>query len=185
MTLQEEQDIINICQRDPKAFGILFEEYYNQIFGYIHRRVLDLDVSEDVTSEVFMKAFLNITNYRWLGISIAAWFYRIATNEINMYFRKEKKMPIALSELSNNQTFSYSETNTDIQERELQLQHHEDYLQVQSHLKHLDIKYQEVISLRFFEDKSIKEIAEILNKNEGTVKSLLSRGLEKIRRKML
>jgi RNA polymerase sigma-70 factor, ECF subfamily len=184
MTLQEEQDIISICQREPKAFGILFDEYYNQIFGYIHRRVLDWDASEDITAEVFMKAFMNITNYRWLGISIAAWFYRIATNEINMYFRKDKKAPISLAELSVNQNFDYSETNQDILENDLLLQQHEDFLQVQKHLKNLDIKYQEVIALRFFEDKSIREIGEILNKNEGTIKSLLSRGLEKIRSKI-
>jgi RNA polymerase sigma-70 factor (ECF subfamily) len=45
----------------------------------------------------------------------------------------------------------------------------------------LDLKYQEVIALRFFEEKSIQQISAILNKKEGTVKSLLSRGLKKLR----
>jgi RNA polymerase sigma-70 factor, ECF subfamily len=48
-------------------------------------------------------------------------------------------------------------------------------------LKKLNVKYQEVISLRYFEKKAILEIAEILDKKEGTVKSLLSRGLEKLK----
>ena len=51
-------------------------------------------------------------------------------------------------------------------------------------IKKLDIKYQEVISLRFFEQKSIKEIAVILNKKEGTVKSLLYRGIDKLKGKI-
>jgi RNA polymerase sigma-70 factor (ECF subfamily) len=46
----------------------------------------------------------------------------------------------------------------------------------------LQLKYQEVIVLRFFEDKQLKEIGEILGKREGTVKSLLHRGLEKLRK---
>ena len=45
----------------------------------------------------------------------------------------------------------------------------------------LPIKYQDVIMLRYFERKSVKEIAEILNKKEGTVKSLLSRGIRRLK----
>ena len=52
---------------------------------------------------------------------------------------------------------------------------------MQRSLKKLDIKYQEVLSLRFYEKKSHKEISEILDKKEGTIKSLLSRGLEKLK----
>jgi RNA polymerase sigma-70 factor (ECF subfamily) len=54
---------------------------------------------------------------------------------------------------------------------------------VVNELKTLPVKYQEVISLRYFEGKENKEIVEILNINEGTLKSLLSRGLEKLRKK--
>ena len=67
---------------------------------------------------------------------------------------------------------------------EKELKDHHDFIEVQKHLKTLSTKYQEVIALRFFENKSIPEIAEILEKKEGTIKSLLSRGLEKIRNEM-
>ena len=69
-------------------------------------------------------------------------------------------------------------------ERELmesELKAHKDYNQIRVNLLQLDVKYQEVISLRYFEQKTNGEIAQILDKNEGTVKSLLSRGLEKLR----
>jgi RNA polymerase sigma-70 factor (ECF subfamily) len=56
---------------------------------------------------------------------------------------------------------------------------------VNKHLKELNIKYQEVISLRYFEQRSVKEIAVILDKKEGTVKSLLSRGITKLKEKIL
>ena len=65
------------------------------------------------------------------------------------------------------------------------LKEYHDFLLIHSKLKHLSLKYQEVISLKYFEEKSIKEICEILNKKEGTVKSLLSRGIEKLIRLLL
>lgn len=69
----------------------------------------------------------------------------------------------------------------DKQSIELEVKHHGEFLKVQKYLAQLDIRYQEVLSLRYFEKKSIIEIAEILGKKEGTVKSLLSRGIEKLR----
>ncbi len=68
-------------------------------------------------------------------------------------------------------------------EYEKELQKHDQFLIVVKELKTLPIKYQEVISLKYFEGKENKEIAEILLIKEGTLKSLLSRGLEKLREK--
>ncbi len=61
---------------------------------------------------------------------------------------------------------------------------HEDFLALHRSIAQLPLKYQEVITLRFFEDNQIHEISEILGKPEGTVKSLLHRGLEKLREMM-
>jgi RNA polymerase sigma-70 factor (ECF subfamily) len=71
----------------------------------------------------------------------------------------------------------------DRKEIEAELQKHDQFLAILRGLKELPVKYQEVIALRYFEGKENKEIVEILNINEGTLKSLLSRGLEKLRQK--
>jgi len=63
-----------------------------------------------------------------------------------------------------------------------ELEKYEEFSEIQEKIAKLSIKYQEVIALRFFEKKEIHEIAEILGKKEGTVKSLLHRGLEKLRK---
>ena len=67
-------------------------------------------------------------------------------------------------------------------ETETRLEQYQDFLEIQSKLKLLPRKYQEVIALKYFEGKRSKEICEILKKKEGTVKSLISRGLEKLRK---
>ena len=64
---------------------------------------------------------------------------------------------------------------------EKELQAFNDYNRIRQNLLKLDLKYQEVIALRYFEQKTNTEISIILGKNEGTIKSLLSRGLEKLR----
>ncbi|HEY9194752.1 MAG TPA: sigma-70 family RNA polymerase sigma factor, partial [Mucilaginibacter sp.] len=64
---------------------------------------------------------------------------------------------------------------------EQELKAYDDYNRIRRNLLLLDVKYQEVVALRYFEQKTNHEICEILDKNEGTVKSLLSRGLEKLR----
>ena len=66
-------------------------------------------------------------------------------------------------------------------EAERKLQEYDEFLAIRSTILELPIKYQEVIMLRYFERKGVKEIAEILNKKEGTVKSLLSRGIRKLK----
>lgn len=75
----------------------------------------------------------------------------------------------------------YSIAETERLMLEEDLEKHQQFIEVNDFIKKLDIKYQEVISLKYFERKSIKEIAIILKKKEGTIKSLLSRGIDKLK----
>ncbi len=103
---------------------------------------------------------------------------------MNQYFRHQQKHNSLFEKIDfENNTHFQSLLLEDKKEMELELQKHEQFLTVLKELKTLSIKYQEVISLRYFEGKDNKEIAEILSINEGTLKSLLSRGMEKLRQK--
>lgn len=184
LSLEEERELITKAKKEPAAFGLLYDHYYPQIFNYVYRRIVDFELANDITSEVFLKAYTNFWKFRWQKISIKAWFYRIATNEINMYFRKKDYRPSSLDALRAATDFEAADTQHFLDEKlaaEQKLQEHRDFLHIQAVLKLLPVKYQEVIALRYFEQKSIKEICEILNKKEGTVKSLISRGIDKIR----
>jgi len=99
--------------------------------------------------------------------------------------RQKKYSPAYIKDTGLRHFFQYEEgIETEKAALEKAMLEHKQFSDVQQQLAHLDIKYQAVIALRFFEEKSIKEIAIILAKNEGTVKSLLSRGLEKLRAAM-
>lgn len=186
MSIDDEQELILEIQKEPKKFGFLFDLYYKQIFGYIFRRTMDYDLSRDIAAETFLKAFLNFGNYRFRGSPVSAWIYRIAGNEINQQFRKNKYQPESLNRLLEEDKIplSFYGEEDERQKLEEELQRHEEYIQMQKAITQIGSSYQEVIALRFFENKSIREISEITGKNEGTIKSLLSRGIEKIKQRL-
>ncbi|MFQ5638082.1 MAG: RNA polymerase sigma factor, partial [bacterium] len=107
MTLAEEKELIKKAKTEPDAFGVLFDAYYEKIFGYVHRRTLDFDVAQDIASEVFFKAYKSFWKFRWRGVSISTWFYRIATNEVNYYFRKKRYSPRSLNQLLDDKSSLY------------------------------------------------------------------------------
>ncbi len=188
MTQEEEQLIIKEAKTNNESFVKLYDYYYPKILGYCFRRTLDLNLSKDITSETFLKAFTGIGKYEWRGIPFSSWLFRIASNEMNMLDRKKKYNPDSLSLLKESGVFEIADIaslNEEKNELERQLQQSKDFINVQQKLLLLPIKYQEVISLKYFEEKSIKEIVVILEKKEGTIKSLLSRGIEKLKNLVL
>jgi RNA polymerase sigma factor (sigma-70 family) len=185
MDLDQEKQLIERAGNDTGAFGEFYDKYYNQIFGYILRRTANIGSAQDITSEVFYKAIKNIGKFQWREIPFSAWLFRIATHEIANYSRKNKHRHFSLEEMSDSINIpDDSSVEDELIEAEAELIRHAEYLVLHKNLSELSIKYQEVITLRFFENKQIKEIGEILGKQEGTVKSLLHRGLKQLKKLM-
>ncbi len=182
MDLELEKELVKRAQKEPEAFSELYELNYSKIFGYVLKRVANLEVAQDITSEIFFKSFKNIQKFKWKNISFSSWLYRIASNEIANYFRKNKYRPVSFEKIS--EPISLSNPIEDIIEAEEKLKEHKDFLEIQKKLSKIPDIYQEVIVLKFLEKKKIKEICEILGKKEGTVKSLIHRGLERLKELM-
>ena len=180
MDLIEEKGLVERARRDPEVFGRLYDQYYSQIFNYVLRRVANLEIAQDITSEAFFKALKNLGQFHWRNVPFSSWLYRIAINQITDYFRKGKQEMFSLEEIPDSITPSNPSID-EVLEAEEELRRHEDFLLLHENISKLPIKYQDVITLRFFENKQIKEIGEILGKREGTIKSLLHRGLKKIK----
>jgi RNA polymerase sigma-70 factor (ECF subfamily) len=181
---EDERTLVERAKGDPDAFGVLFERYHGPIFGYVLRRVRIWEVARDLTSETFLKALSGLWRYRWMNVPFSAWLYRIATNEIGMYFRRGRVVLESLDRMMEGRGLDPvdpASLETERLEAERRLASNSEFAAVQAGLVLLPVKYQEVIALRYFERKSLKEIATILGKKEGTVKSLLSRGIGKLR----
>jgi RNA polymerase sigma-70 factor, ECF subfamily len=188
MNLEEEKLLIENAKNDPLAFGQLFDVYYPKISNYLLHRFSRADVAQDITSEVFFKAMTKLHTFTWRNISFSSWLFKIANNEIKMYYRKKEHSFLSLENLLNDQSFELPDS-IDIEQdyvlAEEELSRNQDFRMIQQHLAGLPTIYQEVLVLCFFEKLSLLEIAEITGKNLNTVKSLLYRGKEKLQQRMI
>lgn len=85
-----DPELLEKIRNDPAEFSILFREHYKPIFGYVFRRTGDVDESADIAAETFYKALKYTNTFTYKGISLKVWLYRIATNELNMFFRHKR-----------------------------------------------------------------------------------------------
>ncbi len=184
MVDSDEKRWIEEAKSDPLAFGKLFDLYYPKISNYLLHRMPHADIAQDLTSEVFFKAMTRLNTFSWRGISFSAWLYKIANNEIKMYYRKRERKNFSLDFLFSDHHFEVPDS-IDIEQdyilAEEELERNRKFRQLQKCLFELPLLYQEVLVLHFFEGMSLIEISEITGKNLNTVKSLLSRGREKLR----
>ena len=185
MDLKQEKELVEQAKSDPETFGKLYDQYYLQIFRYILKRTAGIEVAQDITSTVFFKALSNIHKFRWNGVSFSAWLYRIANNEIANHFRKNRHGNEEVEKYVNSIELALPSPESELLAAEVKLQKYEKFLILHQSIATLPVRYQEVIVLRYFENKHIHEICEILGKREGTVKSLLHRGLGLLRNSMI
>ena len=180
MNLEQEQDLIERAKYSSEAFGELYDMYYDRIFGYALKRSADIDSAEDVTSEVFFKALKNIGKFRWQEVPFFYWLYRIANREIIDHHNKRKRE----SSYEKGVNLDNPDFRQGMTESQDKIKAYDDYLDLHKYLSRLSSKHQEVIALRYFEDLSMADIAQILHKPEGTVKSELHRGINNLRKMM-
>ncbi len=181
MDLTIERELVERAKDNRDAFARLYDVYYPKIFSYVLWRTGSVQAAQDLTSEVFFAALKGIPKYRFQGVPFSAWLYRIANNKASTYLTRSSHKQVNLDDVPEIDLGSYPSPEEELLSAESELKRRTQYLALHKHILRLDHKYQEVITLRFFEDKQINEISVILGKREGTVKSLLHRALKKLR----
>lgn len=183
--LENERRLIERAKTYPLAFGELFDRHYDAVYRYLLHRTANVELARDIASDTFHIALRKFWMFRWQQVPFSAWLFRIATNEVNVYFRKHKNFKTTrIEDFVDRLTDESSSADFDLLQSERELHQKADFVKLHESISLLKPNYQAVITLRFFENKSIPEIAEILGKPEGTVKSLLHRALEQLRSEM-
>ena len=157
----------------------IYETYYPKIFNFIFYRVMHQQVTEDLVSTVFLKVVDKIHTYDPNKGEVSTWLYAIASNALNDYLRtRNKVVPIALDELHDDTRLSvdFGDQSTLIKDEERR--------ELYMALSELDDRTRDIISQKYFLDKSIRTIAEEKNMNESTVSTIHNRGLAKLRKTM-
>ena len=168
-----EEELIRKAQADPALFRPLYEAYYKPIFLFILHRIGDKELAADITSQVFLKALLNIGRFRFKGLPFSAWLYRIAINECNDFFRRNKRQRFVVLEDAS-VSLLYEEMFDEDRLEELKRK-------LPAILEQLTPEEFQVIELRFLENRPFKEVAELLSITETYAKVRTYRILEKMK----
>lgn len=161
--------------RDPDAFGQIYDEYVDQIFRYIFYKVGNFTESQDLTGQTFLKAFENIESYEMRDVAFSSWLYRIAHNLVVDYFRRESKrenVPI------DDQPPAPSPRGNPVEDVMADMESERLYKAMQK----LTHNQREVLVLKFIDNLSNGQVAEIMGISVGAVKSTQKRGLLSLNR---
>jgi RNA polymerase sigma-70 factor, ECF subfamily len=163
------------CNENEKDFIELYKKYFPKIYNYIYRKFFNKEIAEDLTSNTFFKALDFIKKNNPEIKNFNAWLYKIATNEINMHLRymKDKKN---LSIDDNESSLIISSENSN----EGALNKFIDFMALKNALVKLNVKEQNIIEMHFFENLDYREISEILDIRESSLRSIIHRALKKI-----
>ncbi len=178
-----ERRLVEQAKTDPLAFGRLFDAYYDRILNYVLHRTADVYVAQELTSNVFYNAMKSLGKFRWRSVPFGAWLYRIATNEVNGYYRHHtRSRTVDIDDMTTDQlAVATAGADHDVITAQQAVAENTLFLELHAAIAELDAKYQDVIVLHYFEKKSLEEIKLILGKPIGSLKSRLHRGRKLLR----
>lgn len=171
----EDKDLLDKI-RNPETlnygFNLLIRTYQQKIYWHIRKMVIDHDDADDVTQDVFVKVYKNISSFRE-DSQLYTWIYRIATNECLTFLQRKKRrffLPIGNvgAELSQKLDRSSHVSGDEIQ------------LKLQKALLVLPQKQRLVFNMKYFDDMSYEEISEITDTSVGALKASYHHAVKKI-----
>lgn len=163
------------AKSDRDAMGQLYDCYYPTILRYCIRRLLARDAAEDATSEVFLQVAKAMRQFAGTtDDDFRCWIFRIATNTVNAHLRRthrrDKLLRQAAPSLGQLQSAEAAEAHLGL-----------DWPAVAKAILELDLSAQSILALRYVERLSHEQIAAVVRKRPGTVRTILSRTLARLR----
>ncbi len=161
---------------DISCFNQLIKRYQRSVYNIAYKTLGNAEDAQDVTQEAFIKAFRSLDTYR-KGAVFAAWIYRITSNLCIDYFRA-RKPTVSLDTAVNPERSSMQDSANNPETLVLRKSHAE---YIREAIMDLPENYRNVIILRHFQGMSVEEISQLLDIPQGTVKTHLYRGRERLR----
>ncbi len=172
--LWAEWQEIQAAQQNPARFRLLYDRYYEAIFRFIQHRCGDEETAADLCSQVFLKAMQNLQKFSYKGVPFSAWLYRIASNEISQWFRKQNRNRIVALE-----DFHTKELANEIDDKaglEINID------KLGKVIQQLDPDEVVLLQLRYFEQMAFREVGEIMNITENNAKVKMYRLIQKMKK---
>ncbi|MDD5702235.1 MAG: sigma-70 family RNA polymerase sigma factor [Dehalococcoidales bacterium] len=172
MNESEEAALVRRYQSgDKEAFRMLVEQYRSALYGTAYLMTRDRSSAEDAVQETLIQMWKHLPSLRLHG-SIRFWLIRIVVNEVKQQFRKKRIPTVPLEQVP--------EMIDNINTAETAIMRDEERRQLKQALEVLPSEQREAVVLRYFSDLTVPEVARVLGEREGTIKSRLSRALDRL-----
>src|SRR4030065_1530526 len=178
-TVPEEGRPLGGATKPPiRDFSALSHDFYPKAFAYVYGRVQDKEVSLDIVSEVFERAFSKGSSLRSTD-AFGAWLFTIARNAVASHWRKEKPTARALHSVA--WEWELTQHHRDPEQTVLE---REQMAILLYHVHQLSQREQEGLSLKFDAELSNRQISQVMNTSEVNVRVTIYRVLQKLRDRM-
>jgi len=174
---QEQEHLLDDARAyDRRALTEIYDMYQQPLYRYIYRQVGNVEVARDLTADVFQRFLQALQKGRGPDKQLKAWLYRVAHNNVVDYYRRQQhRQHLPLDE----RVASNGDNPAKLADSNIAAK------RVREALKLLTPDQRQVITLKFLNGLANKEIAELLNKPIGAVKSLQHRGLAALQRELV
>ncbi|MFH1412957.1 MAG: sigma-70 family RNA polymerase sigma factor [bacterium] len=177
-----DEELVKIILEDQNYFACLIQHYQGRLLNYA-RKITNLPDTEieDILQDVFIKIYKNLNNFN-PDLKFSSWIYRITHNHIISNFRKINARPKTVS-IGIDDNFLENIASDMDTGKYVDI----GYLRenINKILDKLDLKYKEVLVLKFLENKNYNEISDILKKPIGTVGTLINRAKAKFKKELI
>lgn len=176
-SITEKIIILRALQGDKNAFAFIFDKFNKKIYRFIYFKVSNHELAEDLTSQAFLQVWEHIINKNKIK-HLQAFIYQVARNKVIDYYRLKEKEELPLIYDDNDEPVIMAKDEKSDPKKLDQAIDNELLLKVINKLKH---NYREIIILKFIEDLSINEIAEILEKSNVGVRVMIHRAIKEVK----
>ena len=167
--------LVSRAKKDPKEFGAIYERHVQKIYNYVYYRTGNKHEAEDLTAGVFLRAMNNMPAYNDRGLPLSAWLYRIAHNLVANWYRDgQRRLTVPLD--------GQYPSHSDAERPERITESNETTAQLLHAIRALPDDRQELLILKFVERLPNAEIARVMRRSEGAIKSLYHRTLLALRK---
>jgi len=167
-----DKELVKLTLNDPEWYGCLMQRYEAKLSRYIYRiSSSSQEDIEDLLQETFLTVYRNLNDFDH-KLKFSSWIYRITHNKVISHYRKSKARAQLISGEEGDKFLSMIKDDQEVD----QIVNDKITGEVLAKLfRKIDVKYKEVLVLRYLEEKDYHEISDILKKPVGTVGTLLSR----------
>ena len=172
-----DQDTFALVDRakngDVNAFGKIYNTYLDRIYRYVYYQVRDRAVAEDLTQEIFTKAWEALGKFKWKGKPFSSWLYRIAHNRTMDFFRAMQKDPRFIDQTTVDDCDPVKKVEGKFMNEQLAYA-----------ISQLNSQQREIIILKFIEGLNNHEIAQVVGKSQGAIRVAQMRALAALRQNL-